>query len=163
MTFKARDWSKWNSQAGNSFTGSFLDDQNFLDSSRAYRRVQDEETPVLAGQDLFSGSGTKSLVGGTLDQFNTEAAFATDSLNQRAEFLAQKTLADASKKAAEKEAEGRKAGSIWSTVGSIAGAGLGLLLCDERYKVDIADLGVVEQDDALAGLAYEVKWLRELD
>lgn len=171
MAFKSRDWGKeegWKrddsqSLMDGSFTGSFLDDQNFLDSSRAYRAARDEDSsPILAGQGVFSNSGAKSLVGGALDQFGTEVAFGADSLNQKAERIAQKTLAEASKRAAEKEAEGRKAGSIWSTVGSIAGAGLGLLLCDEHCKVDIADLGVVEQDDALAELAYEVKWLREL-
>jgi len=171
MAFKSRKWSEeedWKgddgqSLIGGSFTGSFLDDRNFLDSSRAYRAARYEDSsPILAGQDVFSNTGTKSLAGGVLDQFNTEVAFGADSLNQKAERIAQKTLAEASKRAAEKEAEGRKAGSIWSTVGTIASAGLGLLLCDERCKVDIADLAVIEQDDALAKLAYEVKWLREL-
>lgn len=171
MTYRSRDWSKegdWKrdddqSLLGGSFTGSFLDDQNFLDSSRAYRAARDDvNSPILAGQGVFSNSGAKSLVGGTLDQFTTEAAFGADSLNQKAERIAQKTLAEAAKEAAEKEAEGRKAGSIWSTIGSIASAGLGLALCDERCKVDIDDLGVVEQGDSLAKIAYEVKWLREL-
>jgi len=173
MTFKSRDWQQeagaWkksddsDSLMGSSFTGSFLDGGNFLDSSRSYRASRDEQsTPVFAGEGIFSGSGTKNMLGGTLEQFDTEMAFGADSLNQRAELMAAKTLADAQKEAARKEAEGRKAGSIWSTVGQIAGAGLGLALCDERCKVDIEDLGAVEQGDSLAKLAYEVKWLREL-
>jgi len=163
MTFQARDWGAekrlWNDGPPDRFAdpGRFA----FKSTARQYEGPDEGLTPALPADGFYSSTGSKNILGGVLAAHDAKTAFAGDSLNQKAELIAARAMADAQKEAADKEREGQEQGSIWSTVGSIAGAGLGLLFCDERCKVDIGELSHETASDPLAKLAYDVKWLRE--
>lgn len=163
MTFQARDWGAEKRLWNDGPPDRFADPGRFTlkSAARQYESPEEGLTPALPAEGFHSSAGSRNILGGTLAAHDVETAFAGDSLNQKAELIAAKTMADAQKEAADREREGQQQGSIWSTVGSIAGAGLGLLFCDERCKVDIADLNYEGATDPLAKLAYDVKWLRE--
>lgn len=139
MTFKSRYWEQdekdratgdgFGSSFGGQFTGSFLNNDNFLDSARGYRANSSGTiTPILPGQGVFSTTGTKNVFGAELQANDAEMAFAADSLNQEAELIAAKELAAGQRSSARSQASGARTGSIIGAVGSVGGAIAGALI-----------------------------------
>jgi len=113
---------------GSPFTGSFLDGDNFLDSARNYRAGQEEASPMLPGQGIFSSTGAESVLGGAIQEYGAEAAFGADALGLKGELIAAREMADAQKDAARSQARGSNTGAIIGAVGSVGGAVAGALI-----------------------------------
>lgn len=139
MAFKSRYWEQdagdWkgdddsSSLMGSSFTGSFLDDENFLDSARGYRAAQGSGvSPILPGKGVFSSDGSNSVLGGVIEQYDAESAFGADALGLKGELIAAKKMAEAQKDAAASQARGSNTGAIIGAVGSVGGAIAGALI-----------------------------------